>query len=157
MQEPRPSFDYELPEDRIAKHPPKRREDARLLHMDAQGRVNDRHIGDLVSLLPAGSGVWVNETKVLHARMMARKPTGGVLELLLLEPMDMPVEKALVARSPVVWNAMVGGAKKWKSGHLDIPDSGVCPTLPSSVVSTRSSSMSYRSVCLHRSYRSSRA
>lgn len=125
MQDPRPSFDYELPEDRIAKHPPARREDARLLHMDAQGQVVDRHIGDLASLLPAGSGVWVNETKVLHARMMARKPTGGVLELLLLEPTDMPVEKALVAHSPVVWNAMVGGAKKWKSGHLEIPDSGV--------------------------------
>ena len=122
MQDPRPSFDYELPEDRIAKHPPARKEDARLLHMDAQGQVVDRHIGDLASLLPAGSGVWVNETKVLHARMMARKPT-GVLELLLLEPTDMPVEKALVA-SPWVWNAMVGGAK-WKSGHLEIPDSGV--------------------------------
>lgn len=125
MQESHTSFDYELPEDRIAKHPPERREDARLLHVNAQGQVDDRNIADLVSVLPAGSGVWANETKVLHARMMARKPTGGVLELLLLEPTDMPVEKALVARSPIVWNAMVGGAKKWKSGHLSIPDSGV--------------------------------
>jgi len=118
-------FDYELPEACIAKHPPALREDARLLHVNASGGVEDRGIVDLVSLLPAGGGVWVNETKVLHARMMARKSTGGALELLLLEPRDMPVEKALEARSPVVWNAMVGGARKWKSGPLEVPDSGV--------------------------------
>ena len=125
MQDALQPFDYELPEACIAKHPPARREDARLLHVAPSGALADRGVADLISLLPPGSGVWVNETKVLHARMMARKPTGGVLELLLLEPRDVPVEKALVSPSPVVWNAMVGGAKKWKSGPLEVPDSGV--------------------------------
>ncbi len=125
MQDALRPFDYELPEACIAKHPPARREDARLLHVSESGTIADRGVTDLVSLLPEGSGVWVNETKVLHARMMARKPTGGILELLLLEPRDVPVEKALLASSPVVWNAMVGGAKKWKSGPLEVPDSGV--------------------------------
>ena len=118
-------FDYPLPESSIAKHPPLRREDARLLHVKSGGEWTDRNITDLPSLLPSESAIWVNETKVLHARMMAVKPTGGVLELLLLEPRDVPVEQSLTAASPVVWNAMVGGAKKWKSGPLSVPDSGV--------------------------------
>ena len=45
--------------------------------------------------------------------------------MLLLEPRDLPVEQALTSASPVVWNAMVGGAKKWKSGPIAVPDSGV--------------------------------
>ena len=118
-------FDYPLPESSIAKHPPLHREDARLLHVGNSGEWTDRNITDLPSLLPSESAIWVNETKVLHARMMAVKPTGGALELLLLEPRDVPVEQSLTATSPVVWNAMVGGAKKWKSGPLEVPDSGV--------------------------------
>lgn len=117
-------FDYVLPEALIAKHPPARREEARLLHV-AQAGVTDRSIVDLPDLLPGGGALWVNETRVLHARLMAVKPTGGILELLLLEPADMPVEQALSSTSPVIWNAMVGGAKKWKTGPLSIPDSGV--------------------------------
>ncbi|MCH1581974.1 MAG: S-adenosylmethionine:tRNA ribosyltransferase-isomerase [Flavobacteriales bacterium] len=118
-------FDYTLPESHIAKHPPARREDARLLHVDSSGKWEDRGIADLPHVIPPDSQLWVNETRVLHARMMAVKPTGGALELLLLEPANIPVEQALTAKSPVTWNAMVGGAKKWKSGALSVPDSGV--------------------------------
>ena len=67
MQDALRPFDYELPEACIAKHPPARREDARLLHVSESGTIADRGVTDLVSLLPEGSGVWVNETKVLHA------------------------------------------------------------------------------------------
>ena len=117
-------FHYDLPDRLIAKRPADRREDARLLHVDAKGGIHDRQVTDLPGLLPAGSGLWVNETKVLHARLVARKPTGGLLELLLLDPRGQPVEWALNAESPVYWNAMVGGAKKWKEGALEVPDSG---------------------------------
>ena len=117
-------FHYDLPEDRIAKRPADRREDARLLHVDQRGAVHDRRVTDLPEWLSSSGGLWVNETKVLHARLIALKPTGGVLELLLLDPVGQPVETALNATSPVRWNAMVGGAKKWKSGPLDVPDSG---------------------------------
>ena len=72
-------FDYALPDSSIAKHPPANREDARLLHMADSGAIADRQIVDLTRLLPEGSALWVNETKVLHARMMAVKPTGRCL------------------------------------------------------------------------------
>jgi len=117
-------FHYDLPDELIAKRPADKREDARLLHVDATGHIHDRMVTDLPGLLPAESGLWVNETKVLHARLMAQKPTGGRLELLLLDPRGQPVEWALNATSPVYWNAMVGGAKKWKEGALAVPDSG---------------------------------
>ena len=90
-------FDYELPENRIAKHPPARREDARLLHLNREGVWRDRCIVDLPALIPSDGQIWVNETRVLHARLMAVKPTGGALELLLLEPAHVPVEQALTA------------------------------------------------------------
>ena len=118
-------FHYPLPEDRIAKRPTEHREGARLMHVLSSGGIVDKRILDLPDLLPSAGGLWVNETKVLHARLMAQKPTGGALELLLLEPRDEPVEKSLTSGSPVVWNAMVGGAKKWKSGPLSVPNSGV--------------------------------
>ena len=76
-----------------AKHPPAVGR-TRASCVAPSGALTDWGVTDLISMLPTGSGVWVNETKVLHARMMARKPTGGVLELLLLEPRDVPVEKA---------------------------------------------------------------
>ena len=116
-------FHYNLPDELIAKRPAERREDARLLHVDAAGAIHDRNVTDLPDLLPPVGGLWVNETKVLHARLIARKPTGGLLELLLLDPQGQPVEWALNAQSPVMWNALVGGAKKWKSGPLEVPDS----------------------------------
>lgn len=122
-------FNYKLPDALIAKHPPIRREEARLLHVGRDGAWHDRAVTDLPALLPDLGTLWVNETRVLHARLMAVKPTGGVLELLLLEPSEMPVEKALSSGSPVVWNAMVGGAKKWKAGALSVPDSGVALTV----------------------------
>lgn len=121
-------FNYDLPESLIARHPAARREDARLLHVSGTGIV-DRVMADLPDVLPDGGSLWVNETRVLHARLMAVKPTGGVLELLLLEPEGIPVEQALTSGPPVLWNALVGGAKKWKEGALSIPDSGVDMTV----------------------------
>ena len=54
MQDALQSFDYELPEACIAKHPPARREDARLLHVAPSGALADRGVTDLISLLPPG-------------------------------------------------------------------------------------------------------
>ena len=57
-------FDYELPENRIAKHPPARREDARLLHLNARGEWEDRAIVGLPDLVPAGGQIWATGSSV---------------------------------------------------------------------------------------------
>ncbi len=79
-------FDYELPEEKIAKYPPLERGSTRLLMLD-------RYSGALVHALYAGFDAFLqpgdllvlNNTKVVRARMFACKPTGAKIELMLLE------------------------------------------------------------------------
>ena len=62
-------------------------------------------------------GLWANDTKVLHARILASKATGGQLEIFLLAPLSLPVEESLLAREEVRWTAMVRNAKRWSDGR----------------------------------------
>ena len=78
-------FDYELPEDRIAQRPAPRGE-SRLLVLDTEGEARHRTIRDLPSLLRPGDLLVVNDTRVLPARLFARRrPGGGEVEILLAE------------------------------------------------------------------------
>ena len=80
-------IDYELPEQAIAQAPVEPRHAARLL-VDRGGDLPaaDATVADLPSCLGEGDVVVVNETRVLPARLALRKPTGGSVEVLLLEP-----------------------------------------------------------------------
>jgi len=78
-------FDYDLPEERIARRPPDDRVAARLLEVRGDGLI-DRAMRELPALARPGD-VWViNDTKVIPARLVGRKESGGRVELLLLEP-----------------------------------------------------------------------
>lgn len=78
-------FDFSLPPDRIARFPPESREQARLLHV-RPGSLGDRTVADLPALLRDGDLLVVNNTKVMRARVLARRATGGRVELLFLRP-----------------------------------------------------------------------
>jgi S-adenosylmethionine:tRNA ribosyltransferase-isomerase len=94
------SFDYELPAARIAQTPVEPRDSARLLVDRGIGVLPEhRHVRDLPSLLEPGDLVVVNTTRVLPARLKARRATGGAAEVLLLEPVQGPVWEALVRPS----------------------------------------------------------
>jgi S-adenosylmethionine:tRNA ribosyltransferase-isomerase len=79
-------FEYELPVERIAQHPPERRGDSRLLFLSAgSGAPLHLSFSDLPSLLRPGDCLVRNDTRVLPARLLGRSPgTGGAIELLLL-------------------------------------------------------------------------
>jgi len=78
-------FDYDLPEELIAKRPLDQRDASRLLHVLGDGMA-DRTIRDLPELVRPGD-VWViNDTRVIPARLLGEKESGGKVELLLLEP-----------------------------------------------------------------------
>ncbi len=80
-------YDYELPPELIAQAPAERRDASRLLVVaPATGALSDRRFADIVDLLPDGAVLVVNDTRVIPARLRARKPSGGAVELLLLEP-----------------------------------------------------------------------
>jgi S-adenosylmethionine:tRNA ribosyltransferase-isomerase len=78
-------FDYALPEHLIAEHPLPERDASRLLDIQSDPFL-DRHIADLPQLVQPGD-LWVlNDTRVIPARLLGKKQSGGKVELLLLEP-----------------------------------------------------------------------
>ncbi len=77
-------FDYELPLGRIARHPLEDRSASRLLVMDrATGALDDRNVRDLPDLLASNDLLALNDTRVIPARLLGRKPTGGKIEALI--------------------------------------------------------------------------
>lgn len=80
-------LDYDLPPGLVAQHPPARRDDARLLVAErATGALHDAAIPDLERWLEAGDVLALNETRVIPARLDARRPSGGRVELLFVRP-----------------------------------------------------------------------
>ena len=77
-------LDYDLPPDAIAQTPLPQRDQARLL-VDEAGAVAHRRVSDLPELLGPGDVVVVNDKRVLPARLLMRRATGGAVEVLLLE------------------------------------------------------------------------
>ena len=94
MSEPLHSWHFELPEDRIARFPPEKRDGGRLLVVPEEG-WQDRQIRDLDKLIRPGDLLVVNDTKVLHARIRARRASGGSIEVLLLGVGPGPVQAML--------------------------------------------------------------
>jgi S-adenosylmethionine:tRNA ribosyltransferase-isomerase len=79
-------FDYDLPAERIAQEPAAEREASRLMLLDRRGAgVEETIFASLPGRLRAGDLVVLNETRVVPARLRARKPTGGQVEMLVLD------------------------------------------------------------------------
>jgi len=107
-------YDYELPRDAIARYPPDRRDESRLLVLDrARGMWEDRRFPDILDILAPGDLLVVNETEVFPARLFARRPTGGKVELLLVRPLDGPDPARAEGRR---WEALVRPGRKVRRG-----------------------------------------
>jgi S-adenosylmethionine:tRNA ribosyltransferase-isomerase len=79
-------FNYDLPEELIALHPPKERGTSRLLVLHKEdGSLEHHRYGDFVDYIQPGDVVVLNDTKVIKARLIATNPKGQSRELLLLE------------------------------------------------------------------------
>ena len=80
---------YELPEELVAQRPAVPRDSSRLMVIDVStGEISHRIFHDLPGLLRPGDALVLNETKVLPARLIARRPGGGATELLFLGEID---------------------------------------------------------------------
>ncbi len=78
-------FWYDLPEELIAQTPLQQRDSSRLLFMDrVTGEVSHRHFYDIVDYLKPGDCLVMNDSRVLPARLLGHRPTGGAVEVLLL-------------------------------------------------------------------------
>lgn len=91
--DPLAAYDYDLPPDLVAQQPARRRVQARLMVLGrGGGSPEHRRIADLCSILRAGDLLVLNDTKVVPARLMAQKHTGGKVEVFLLSP-SLPLER----------------------------------------------------------------
>ncbi len=112
-------YSYTLPEDRIAGYPLPERDASRLL-VYRKGELKDDHYHRLAAYIPENSLLVFNNTKVVEARLLFQKTTGGVIEIFCLEPHEQypDISSALQQRGKVWWQCLVGGASKWKAGQL---------------------------------------
>lgn len=111
-------YDYPLPDDRIAKYPLQARDSSKLL-VYSHGDVSHKVFSDLPSLLPAGSLMVFNNTRVIQARLHFRKETGALIEIFLLEPKTpADYEQMFQTDGQCEWLCLVGNLKKWKGGAL---------------------------------------
>lgn len=111
---------YTLPESKIAKYPLQERNASKLLIYD-RGKISHVTFRDLPSLLPPDLLMVFNDTRVIQARLIFEKKTGASIELFCLEPHE-PAEyyQAFQQTKACMWKCLVGNAKKWKSGSLNM-------------------------------------
>ena len=99
-------FDFQLPEELIAQTPLERRDASRLLTLDREsGAVGHHHFYDLPRFLRPGDCLVLNDSRVLPARLIGHRPTGGACEVLLL-----------VDKGGDLWECLVRPGRKLKPG-----------------------------------------
>ncbi|GAB3313228.1 S-adenosylmethionine:tRNA ribosyltransferase-isomerase [Larkinella ripae] len=114
-----PDFQYELPDERIARFPLPQRDQSKLLTY-RRGAIEHHSFFELPDLLPEQSLLVFNNTKVIPARLHFQRATGAVIELFLLNPVpaDRLVSEAMQDRQQSVWQCMIGNRKRWKPGEI---------------------------------------
>ena len=111
-------YNYELPDERIAKHPLAQREQCKLLYYKG-GEIEERRFWEVPTLLPEHSTLIYNNTRVINARLRFRKETGSMIEIFCLEPiLPRDYEQIFQTTGHCVWQCLVGNSKRWKQGAL---------------------------------------
>ena len=111
-------YNYELPDERIAKFPLEKRDSSKLLTY-ISGSVETNVFSSLPEILSANSCLVFNNTRVIQARLEFFKSTGSRIEIFCLEPQDpSSYELSLSSTQSCVWKCMVGNLKKWKGEVL---------------------------------------
>jgi S-adenosylmethionine:tRNA ribosyltransferase-isomerase len=111
-------FNYGLPDQRIAKFPLDKRDASKLLHY-RNGVISHLKFTDLPEMMPSGSLMVFNNTKVIPARLTFTRVSGAKIEIFLLKPV-MPstvINEIMLNTESVVWETMIGNLKKWKEGE----------------------------------------
>lgn len=114
-------YSYILPESMIAKYPLENRDRSNLLLYD-RGKLDHRPFRELPGLLPRGSRLVFNNTRVIQARLHFRKPTGASIEIFCLKPEDpSDYQQSFQTTGRCTWSCLVGNARKWKEEYLTLP------------------------------------
>jgi S-adenosylmethionine:tRNA ribosyltransferase-isomerase len=142
------SFDYDLPNERIAKFPLEERSGSKLLVYD-NGSILESRFHSVADHLPEGAMLVFNNTRVVRARIVMHKASGARIEVFCLEPhKPADYERAFAMRGESEWSCVVGNLKKWKEGEvaIDFELDGVSHRLAAEIVerSTREHIVRFR-------------
>ena len=112
-------FNYELPDDRIAKYPLQERDKSKLLIWKNE-RITENSFHNLSDYIPKNSLLVFNNTKVIQARLIFRKKTGAPIEIFCLEPKSpSDYSQAFTQTKSCIWSCFVGNSKRWKEGIVE--------------------------------------
>jgi S-adenosylmethionine:tRNA ribosyltransferase-isomerase len=112
------NYTYSLPDDRIAKYPLAERDASKLL-IYREGSINEDIYANIAEHIPPETLMVFNQTKVVNARLLFKKPSGSVIEVFCLAPHQYPdIQTAMLQKGKVLWECLVGGAGKWKHGMV---------------------------------------
>lgn len=111
-------FNYDLPDERIAKFPLEKRDESKLL-LYRNGEISHAIFKQIPDYLNGGDLLVCNNTRVIQARLVFHKETGARIEVFCLEPIR-PHDYVLTFQTTgeCVWKCMVGNASKWKPGTI---------------------------------------
>ncbi|MCH7401791.1 S-adenosylmethionine:tRNA ribosyltransferase-isomerase [Belliella kenyensis] len=112
-------YEYTLPEEKIAKFPLEKRDASKLLHYK-DGNISHFSFVEISKLIPAGSLMVFNNTKVIPARLIFQRDTGAKIEVFLLKPIlpTTVINEVMLQTESVTWETMIGNLKKWKDGEI---------------------------------------
>jgi S-adenosylmethionine:tRNA ribosyltransferase-isomerase len=113
-------YHFELPAELIARVPLAQRDSSRLLHVGSDGALTDHRFTDLVDLLPADAVIVANDTRVIPARILGHKPSGGAVELLFLEPEPAATTSTRTIASP--WRCLAKARRPLRVGQRVLVD-----------------------------------
>lgn len=110
-------FTYALPDEKIAYFPLAARDASKLL-VYQQGQITETVFTAIDTYLPEQALLVFNNTKVMAARLLFQKASGGMIEIFCLEPhgVNLDITTAMLQQGQVQWQCLVGGASKWKPG-----------------------------------------
>lgn len=135
-------FDYPLPPAQIAQFPLVVRDTSKLLIMK-NDVISEDNFSNIASLLPDDSLLISNETRVVHARLLFIKPSGSQIEIFCLEPVapTNDIQLAFQQQQSSTWKCMVGNARRWKSGTLQLEsETGGIPSILKAKMESRDES-----------------
>ena len=113
-------FNYDLPDERIAKYPLPTRDASKLL-VYRRGKPEEKKFVDISSYLPEGSMMVFNDTKVVPARLHFQRESGAHIEIFCLEPIQPEEYVTMFAVTDRCrWKCIVGNIKRWKNDTLSL-------------------------------------
>jgi S-adenosylmethionine:tRNA ribosyltransferase-isomerase len=124
-QLPLSEYDYLLPDEKIAKFPLSERDQSKLL-VYSKGLIEDSFFSRLSQFVPSPALLVFNDSRVVEARILFQKSSGGQIEIFCLEPgaEHRNVHEAMMQTRKVLWTCLIGGASKWKRGQVLVKQSG---------------------------------